>query len=290
MPAPQETEMSDPDCVVLKHDIDTTKDVCLFVTHSSDCTIKPHVSYHVRALMNAGFQVVLICNTDRIALAKRMMAFKAPNGIVVRSNEGFDFGAWADVLRRYPSLWECSRLLFANDSVIGPVNNGLQLFQQLRTVAADMVGLVESHEFVRHFQSFFFMLNRGALQSGDTKQFWHSVLNLKRKTDVIRAYELEFTQFCSHHGLSTRAIFQQSLALSNINKHNPTIVYWRDLTRGGFPYVKVELVRDRLSQGEIRELKSMIADPGLFPFIDGFAAMGERARQLTARTALKTRS
>jgi hypothetical protein len=267
------SEPTSVDVIVLKHHIDMSKDVCLFVTHASDCNTKPHVAHHVRALANAGFQVILVYNTDRMAIARRAMSFAAPNGIIVRKNEGFDFGAWADVLRLYPDLWECSRLLLVNDSVIGPVRGGATMFARLRAIDADLVGLVKSYEFTRHFQSFFLMLNRRALENGKVREFWRSVVNYENKSRVIKAYELRFTELCAQSGLSTQAIYQRSIVVEQFNRGNPTINHWHELIRLGFPYIKVELVRDWLTDKGLDELKRLIADPELMPFIDSHASM-----------------
>ena len=265
--------MENAECIVLKNEVDYSKEVCLFVTHSVDCTTKPHVAHHVRCLVNEGFQVVLIFNTDKMSLARRALAFTDPRGIIVRRNIGFDFGAWADALRISPDLWECQRLLLVNDSVIGPAKNAIELFQRLRRIPADLVGLIESYEHVRHFQSFFLMLNKPALQNFGVRQFWHGVVNLETKTEVIKAYELGFTEHCRRCGLVTKAVFQQSLTTNRVRRTNPTILYWRQLMSVGFPYIKIELVRDRLSSQSLQELKLLARDQALNPFIDSYASM-----------------
>jgi lipopolysaccharide biosynthesis protein len=264
--------------IVLKQELDFTRDVCLFVTHSIDCTTKPYVAHHVKALLKAGYQVVMIYNAEKMSLARRVNGFALPNGLVVRQNVGFDFGAWADALRLFPALWGCPRVLLVNDSVIGPVNGGVTMFERVRTIAGDVVGLTESHQIIRHFQSYFLLMNRRALDNACVREFWDTVENLDSKNEVIRSYELTFTELCKRSGLETRAIFPRSPSGNDPSKENPTIFHWRELARLGFPYIKIALVRDWLSHKGLVELKALIADPALAPFIDTYASLRVRSQ------------
>jgi hypothetical protein len=177
------------------------------------------------------------------------------------------------VLRLYPDLWGCPRLLLVNDSVIGPVRGGATTFARLRALDADLVGLVKSYELTRHFQSFFLMLNRRALENGKVREFWRSVVNHSNKVRVIRSYELRFTELCAQSGLSTQAIYQRSILVQQFKKGNPTIDHWRELIGLECPYIKVELIRDWLTDKGLDELKRLTADPELMPFIDSYASM-----------------
>src|SRR3990167_6431278 len=38
-------------------------EVCLFVSHAAQPTLKHHVAHHIECLLNAGIQVVLVINT-----------------------------------------------------------------------------------------------------------------------------------------------------------------------------------------------------------------------------------
>ena len=96
-------------------------DVALFVTHSWDGHIKLHVKPHLESLKREGFSTVLIVasevgpkNIDELLPVSDMLYH--------RTNEGFDFAAWAHVLRKEQSLLFSKTLLFCNDSVIGPLD------------------------------------------------------------------------------------------------------------------------------------------------------------------------
>lgn len=260
--------MSGIELKIIKQDWNAKGDVCLFVTHSPDCTVKPHVAHHVAALMNAGFQVILIAATDRLAVANRLKSFNAPAGLIARSNRGYDFGAWADTLRAMPDLWDASRLLLVNDSVIGPTRKGPDLFLRLKQSTADLVGLVESYQYARHLQSFFLLMNRPALAHTALRDFWSGVENLVDKSHVIRNYEVRFTSVCRDAGLNVQSLYPYDLFASKGRAFNPTIELWSDLLRRGFPYVKVQLIRDFLPPPNILMLKQILSEPVLNPFID----------------------
>jgi len=221
--------------------------------------------------VSAGCKVILVYNTDDMTFARRALSFALPDGIIVRRNEGFDFGAWADVLRNDPALWNCPNLLFVNDSVIGPAQVGATLFPRLWKSGADLVGLIESYEHIRHFQSFFFMLNRRALDHQAVRDFWRSVVNFKSKDSVIKADELRCTALCAQSGLKTQAIYQKSILAHPVRTRNPTIFHWPELIELGFPYIKIELLRNWITAQGLSELRRIVADPELIPFIDSFA-------------------
>jgi lipopolysaccharide biosynthesis protein len=258
------------ECIILRDHLDPARDTCLFVTHSAECRVKPHVAYHVGALLTAGFQVVLVCNTDDLSAATQLGTFPGPSVLVARRNEGFDFGAWADLLRMFPALWDCPRLLLVNDSIIGPGGGGTSLFPRLLAVEADLVGLVESYEFRRHLQSYFLLLNRKALDSAQVRAFWQKVINYRNKIEVIRRYELTFTDICVKAGLKTRALMQQNVLSKTIDRQNIMIRRWRDVLRAGLPYVKIETIRSITSLAELAELRTLIGDPALYPIIDSY--------------------
>ena len=270
------------DCIVLKSPVPSSAGTCLFVTHAADCCLKKHLLLHVDALIRAGLHVVLIVNTDTLSLAGQVARFDGLHGLIVRRNTGFDFGAWADAFRLYPSLWTSSRVLLINDSIIGPGKGGEALFRKMQDLNSDLVGLVESYEHVRHFQSFFLQMNGPALQADAVRGFWSSVDNLGTKSDVIAQYELKFTGLCVQARLRTKAVYQQTVGTVSIKNTNPMIVHWRELISRGIPYAKVELIRDFLSAGDIGELKQLLSEPELGPIIDDIhAAQANAPRHLS---------
>src|SRR4030095_11291646 len=96
-------------------------EIALFVAHSPDGSVKPHVRHYLAALQQNGIHPVLIVTTDLEFYAEPAL-LALVEGLYVRTNVGYDFGAWAHVVRQNPQLLSADILYLVNDSIIGPLN------------------------------------------------------------------------------------------------------------------------------------------------------------------------
>ncbi len=97
-------------------------EVALFVTHARDGVIKPHVAHHVACLRRCGIACAMIVACDEADAAVTGAALDQADHAFRRANEGFDFAAWAHVLRLHPELLNAKILYLVNDSVFGPTH------------------------------------------------------------------------------------------------------------------------------------------------------------------------
>ena len=96
---------------------------CLFVTYSADGDVAGHVLTHLAALRAAGLMIVLAVATDGLDRPFSPAAMALADGVLLRTNHGWDFAAWAAALTAFPDLWQASLLLLLNDSVYGPLDD-----------------------------------------------------------------------------------------------------------------------------------------------------------------------
>ncbi|SDP08376.1 Rhamnan synthesis protein F [Pseudomonas congelans] len=222
--------------------------VALLITHSSDGEIKPHVEHYATELAKGGLSIFLIVASD---FSNVSIPEKLKNGcsnIVVRQNIGYDFAAWAHILKSFPWLMDCVEIILTNDSIIGPIGKtGTALMAEVRSHSEDLVGLIENHEHADHLQSFFLMFGEKAIRSNAFKEFWSAVVNHNDKSRVIRDYEVTLTSRMKAAGLTTSCVFQKAGA------NNATIFKWQELLDCGFPFLKFEVVKNSGS----KELKSI---------------------------------
>ena len=116
---------SEAEAAVLKApDPSLAGEICLFATFAPTPDLKPHVRAHVESLARVGFAVVLVVNTDLDRRGLRLDAdlLDGLAGCIVRENIGFDFAAWGHAYSLGQGFPRCTRLLLANDSVIGPLS------------------------------------------------------------------------------------------------------------------------------------------------------------------------
>jgi lipopolysaccharide biosynthesis protein len=209
-------------------------EVALFVTHSRDGSLKPHVLQYVESLRREGVAVVLIVNTDEPFGGDDPGLLSRVNGLFMRQNKGYDFAAWAHLIQLHREVLDAAILYLVNDSLIGPIDQTKfgNLLQRVRDSKADVVGLTESLEGGWHLQSFFLALKTRALLSSSFTKFIEAVICYEDKDDVIRNYEIRFATILKAAGLDCESIFHATDA------RNSTVYYWRELFDSGFPFVK----------------------------------------------------
>jgi lipopolysaccharide biosynthesis protein len=239
------------------------RDLCIFVTLARDGRISRAALAHMRAWHECGFMLVVVVVTGDIIGFHAPASLDFAEGILVRENRGYDFGAWAGAINRlWPDLSSATLLVTANDSVFGPVESFPGMIERVRASGADVIGLTESHEIRRHFQSYVVFYKPRAVRSSAFRRFWARVRTGDREF-VIDRYELTLLSRMEAAGLRCEALFPLSAEAGP----NPTLSDWRGLLDRGFPFVKVQLLRDNPHAADIagweQTLSSRGYDPGL---------------------------
>jgi lipopolysaccharide biosynthesis protein len=231
-------------------------EVCLFVTHADAPKLKPHVIEHVDRLMGAGLRVVLIVNTD---LDADQMSFDPAwverlDGLLVRANLGFDFGAWAHALALAGTFERWSRLYLVNDSIVGPLDPAAfdRLLARIRASSADAIGLTEALRPHRHLQSYFLVFSSRALREGTLRAFFARMRNWPEKGQVIDVCETRLTMLLQSSGLRAEALFP-SLSGDPLSSDD-TSLRWAELVEAGLPYLKTRVIASHANDPRIRAL------------------------------------
>lgn len=220
-------------------------ELCLLAGFAATAELKPHLRALVESLARAGFSVVLVVNTDldRRSLRIEQAMLDRLAGCLVRENVGFDFAAWGHAYSLGGGFPRCTRLLLANDSVIGPLDERpfLSLIERLRASGADMVGLTENRTPHRHLQSYFLSFGPRALASDAFRRAFAGMRSLPTKELVIDAYETSLTRQLERAGLGAAALFPP--LYDEPRSGDDTMARWRELIEAGFPFVKASLLR-----------------------------------------------
>jgi glycosyltransferase involved in cell wall biosynthesis len=218
-------------------------EAAVLITHAPSGRLKPHVLPYMHMLRNNGLAVLLVAAVDRpLELLETEIA--AANGIIVRDNAGYDFGALAHCLQLEPALYGAGLLVITNDSVVPNADTAVfaAMIGRVRACPADIVGLTASHEYGWHIQSYFLALKPRALSSLTLHDFVRDIRRLDDKDEVIRAYEVPFAARMQAGGLSVEAIFTCQYSA------NPTFFGWRELIEQGFPFIKLLMLRAQFAQ------------------------------------------
>jgi O-antigen biosynthesis protein len=221
-------------------------EVCLFVSYAASDTLKPHVPEHLKQLMDAGIDVVLVINTDLPPTAMKLPTelLTRLSACVVRQNLGLDFAAWAHARAAFADRLAPQRLMLVNDSIVGPLDAMAfkSLLERLRGTDADVIGMTENFDPRYHLQSFFLVFNAPALPA--VGAVFDRLVNLPTKDMVIDVYETRLTLHLAAQGLRCVALFPTP-ARSIHAPPNDTDLRWSALLAAGFPFVKASVL-DRL--------------------------------------------
>jgi len=234
------------------------RETAVFVTHSSDGYLKPHVLHYVAMLKGCGIEVTVVVASDSALKENDPEFLTLLNGLFVRENEGFDFAAWAHVLTRHPVYYECDALYLLNDSLFGPTNVVAfqALLKRVRNSDADLVGLTDNYEIAWHIQSYFLVLKQRALASTAFRDFISRVESHSDKDQVIKEYEISFAPMLQAAGLKCQVLFCSDDLV------NPTIFGWKRLLRSGFPFIKVMTIRETFVGVDKSCWRTVLADEG----------------------------
>ncbi len=211
------------------------REVALLVSHSPTGRLKPHVQHYIKSFKRQGVAIILIVMTDKPFIDRNPGLLDLVDGLFVRDNQGYDFAAWAHILRICPALFDSSILYLVNDSVFGPTNDATfrEMLDRLRDNPADFIGLTEDIQKNRHLQSYFLACKTAVLSNTVFREFIYRIVSLQHKNDVFNEYETCLTDIIRAALLRCDALFPF------FNAENPTLHCWKELVSQGFPFVKV---------------------------------------------------
>ena len=239
--------------------------VCLFAHYDRDGRIEDYVVYHLACLHRAGVIPLFISTAPALDEHELRKIDPYCAAVLLRENLGIDFGSWRTGLLCWPQLWTAGSLIFANDSVYGPIGDLQAALDRMAGVACDFWGVTESLQLRPHYQSYFWFFRRSSLQSQAFRDFCNSIFLLRDKDEVIRTYEVNMLQRLRRRGLRGAALVPASVGQTA--RENPTLHRWRQVLAAGAPYLKVQLLRDNPHGQPIADWPQVVQargyDPGL---------------------------
>ncbi len=164
--------------------------------------------------------------------------------IVIRRNQGYDFGSWRAALKLHrQEIEQAAFLVLTNDSFWGPITPLDDLFQRLHASSADVIGLTDDLMYEPHLSSAFTAYKPKALQCPAFNNFWNSLQIWPRKRDLVKQCEVGLPLQLRASGLKLKSLYTHN-ANGNVLHYD-----WKHLIEHrGFPFLKVSLLRDNPTQ------------------------------------------
>lgn len=244
---------------------------------SSAMDVPAHVHVHLEGLRPLVDRLILVSNSP-IDQASRLRISNICDVVVERENQGWDFGAWRDVLAMEdPANWD--HVILTNSSVIGPLHPLEPIVELMERRKVDFWGMIQSQQHTRHLQSYFMSFSKEVITSNAWREFWVSVADTRDKSRVIRENELGLSRTLIRSGFKIDSwvpfqAFPNSFrwipllgrpALMwirfpyDVNYMNRSLLMHQELIKSGFPYLKASLVwgDDRWLLRSIEEIASL---------------------------------
>lgn len=230
----------------------------------------PHVRHAIAEYRRFAERLVVVSNGGR-HLPAALKPFV--DDFLPRANVGYDFCAWRNGLATLDRS-AFDEVICVNDSVYGPLFDLAPAFDDPRTAAADLWGMVVSDQptsrdapRVRHLQSWFFGMRRRFFESDCADDFWSGVEPLGSKREIINRYEIGLSRRAAEAGFRVAGLYDGSAAAhvglrevlphlslreprrswrlvrKSRRPHNPSELVWWRLLEAGIPFVKIGLFR-----------------------------------------------
>ena len=230
--------------------------VCYFSSFDPDGIVDSYVFHYLRQLKGLGYGIVFI-STSKDIRPLDLETLKTLTWVVIkRSNVGLDFLSWKIGLAIQPPGHDTETVLFANDSVYGPVFPLERYIRQLEESEWDMVGFTDSWFEAFHVQSYFLLCKASIIRSGFLGNFFERVQVVSDKWELIKRYEIGFSQELLKAGFAVGALvdFRRlfsthgTVASSEANARygaNALYVFWDVLLKFGLcPFIKRGIFRE----------------------------------------------
>lgn len=221
----------------------------IYAHHHPAALVRPYVEHHLRHLGAVCDRLLFVSST---ALSPREVerAGAHADTVILRENEGLDFGSWQRGLAEL-RLDDVDELVLTNSSLVGPVRPLAEVFAQMEPRECDFWGLTEGLTPLRHLQSYFLVFRRRALRSAAFQSFWSSVLPYREKAQVVLSYEVGLSRFLIERGLRPGVLFPYESVMSEFygrwprlrGRPNQAYTFAAFLLQRGMPYVKIEALR-----------------------------------------------
>lgn len=238
-----------------------SKTLCVFAHFDRGGVVDDYVVNYLRALYELGCETVVVSTAESLDDRNIQKALPYCSRFIVKQNTGYDFASWRTALEAVGDLSGYDRLIVANDSVYGPLQDLGPIFDEMERRDVDFWGITDSLKYGRHLQSYFMVFKKHVLQSPTFSDFWRRLPDYKHKYVVIIQGEIGLSRRLDAAGFKFMACCPVEAVQAELKEKDrglverfgdprtsPTHRGWRALMRIRCPFLKVQLLRDNPMQ------------------------------------------
>lgn len=233
------------------------KTLCVLAHFDRDGAVDDYVARYLQALDELGCETVFVSTAKNLDDESIRKIKPFCSKFIIKQNIGYDFASWRTGLEAVGDLSSYDRLIIANDSVYGPLQDLRKIFAEMDGRDVAFWGITDSLKYGRHLQSYFLVYDRPVLQSRVFAEFWRKLPDYRHKYVVIIQGEVglsrrlvaagfNFAAYCPIEAVqeAQRADAGTLAAKFRDPRISPTHRAWRALMRAGCPFLKIQLLRD----------------------------------------------
>lgn len=155
--------------VVCKIEINSKKRICIFSHFSKDNLVDDYTLHYIKSLYELDCAIVFISTSKFLDEKSINKISNYVSYIIIRENICYDFGSYHlgyELVKKY--LKNDSVLIFANDSVYGPIFNLKESIENAEKSNAEFIGMTDSYCVRYHIQSYFLVFLNNAFSKKDS--------------------------------------------------------------------------------------------------------------------------
>lgn len=193
------------------------KRIAIFVFYDVQGIVDSYISRLLADIRPYIDRLIVVCNGSVSSGEKNIQDYA--DEVVIRPNEGYDAGAYKDVIMRLirtGTLLEYDQLILFNDTIYGFFYPLSEMFEMIdKESGVDMWGMTEhsgigehkGRPLSWHLQGYFLIINERLLHGRDFLAFWDELKDPGTYTEAIFSFEIGMSQYFLRKGYTLRSIY-----------------------------------------------------------------------------------
>ena len=222
---------------------DFSEKLCVFSSFNRNGIVPEATYFQLSTIRNEGFNIFFV-STSTLNKNDVKLLGNICSKVIIKKNTGYDWGAYLTGLKAENYKFR-KQILLINDSIFGPLFPLSETFSKMAESDCDCWGLTDSYEKKFHLQSYFLVINQKLLQSKKFEDFWDEFKICNNRLNVIKKYELGFSQYLIKHGFKLDAYipYKKVCFPPDKNKSNMTHFFWKELIcQHKLPFIKKDFL------------------------------------------------
>lgn len=220
------------------------KRAVVFAHYDVASMVDDYVIFYLKELKKCADKLIFVsCNNLDTAEINKLD--NLADTVIAEPHKEYDFGSYKrgfEVIKE-EGLSNYEEIIFANDSVYGPLFSLEEVFRKVETRECDFWGITKNLYGLKgkapHIQSYFIAFRKNVFMSNEFIDFISSIKEETSKNDIVINYEIGLSSLLYRNGFKDAVYIE---AYKNIS--NCTIKKWKNLIlKHKMPFLKCSVLR-----------------------------------------------